>query len=143
MANNLHISYDLKEPGKNYDRVIQAVKNMGSWAKVHYSFWYVKSDFTAAEARDTAFTLWMQLTITPLGTIFRQARQSLFASAGRPELQPDNDGRRQTPPIILCAQQVGLMSAANPEGTVTVHLRYGDSALSSEKAAAKSRGTEQ
>ena len=52
MANNLHISYDLKEPGKNYDRVIEAVKNLGSWAKVHYSFWYVKSDLTAAQARD-------------------------------------------------------------------------------------------
>jgi hypothetical protein len=52
MANNLHISYDLKEPGKNYDRVIQAVKTLGSWAKIHYSFWYVKSDLTAAEARD-------------------------------------------------------------------------------------------
>jgi hypothetical protein len=52
MANNLHISYDLKEPGKNYNRVIEAVKNLGAWAKVHYSFWYVKSDYTAAQARD-------------------------------------------------------------------------------------------
>jgi hypothetical protein len=52
MANNLHISYDLKEPGKNYDRVIETVKQLGSWAKVHYSFWYVKSDYTAAQARD-------------------------------------------------------------------------------------------
>jgi hypothetical protein len=52
MANNLHISYDLKEPGKNYDRVIKAIKELGSWAKVHYSFWYVKSDYTAAQVRD-------------------------------------------------------------------------------------------
>jgi len=52
MANNLHVSYDLKEPGKNYDRVIAAAKQLGSWAKVHYSFWYVKSDLTAAQARD-------------------------------------------------------------------------------------------
>jgi hypothetical protein len=52
MANNLHISYDLHEPGKNYERVIAAVKSLGSWAKVHYSFWYVKSSFTADQARD-------------------------------------------------------------------------------------------
>jgi hypothetical protein len=52
MANNLHISYDLHEPGKNYDRVIAAVKSLGSWAKIHYSFWYVKSSLTAGEARD-------------------------------------------------------------------------------------------
>jgi hypothetical protein len=52
MANNLHISYDLKEPGKNYDKVIAKVKTLGSWAKVHYSFWYVKSSLTAEQARD-------------------------------------------------------------------------------------------
>jgi hypothetical protein len=52
MANNLHISYDLHEPGKNYDRVIAAVKSLGSWAKIHYSFWYVKSNLSASQARD-------------------------------------------------------------------------------------------
>jgi len=38
MANNLHISYDLHEPGKNYGEVIAAVKRLGAWAKIHYSF---------------------------------------------------------------------------------------------------------
>jgi hypothetical protein len=52
MANNLHISYDLKEPGKNYDRVISAIKSLGSWAKIHYSFWYVQCDLSAAQVRD-------------------------------------------------------------------------------------------
>jgi hypothetical protein len=52
MANNLHISYDLHEPGKNYDKVIAAVKSLGSWAKIHYSFWYVKTSLTADQARD-------------------------------------------------------------------------------------------
>ena len=50
--NNLHISYDLKEPGKNYAAVIEAIKALGSWAKVHKSFWYVKSSLTAEQARD-------------------------------------------------------------------------------------------
>lgn len=52
MANNLTISYDLHEPGKNYDRVIGAIKGLGSWAKIHYSVWYVKSSLTAEQARD-------------------------------------------------------------------------------------------
>jgi hypothetical protein len=52
MANNLHISYDLHEPGKNYGEVIAAVKRLGAWAKIHYSFWYVRSNLTAEQARD-------------------------------------------------------------------------------------------
>jgi hypothetical protein len=52
MANNLHISYDLHEPGKNYNEVIAAVKGLGAWAKIHYSFWYVRSNLTAEQARD-------------------------------------------------------------------------------------------
>ena len=41
--NNLFISYDLKNPGQNYDRVITAIKGLGSWAKVQYSLWFVSS----------------------------------------------------------------------------------------------------
>ena len=52
MSNNLHISYDLHEPGKNYDRVIAVVKSLGKWAKIHYSFWYVKTSLNADQARD-------------------------------------------------------------------------------------------
>ncbi|MCW2370327.1 hypothetical protein [Sphingobium sp. B11D3D] len=52
MANNLHISYDLMKPGQNYDAVIERVKELGNWAKIGYSFWYVRSDYTAAQARD-------------------------------------------------------------------------------------------
>lgn len=52
MSNNLHISYDLKSPGQNYDKVIEKIKSLGDWAKVHYSFWYVNSSYSATEARD-------------------------------------------------------------------------------------------
>ena len=52
MANNLHISYDLMAPGQNYDAVIEKIKELGNWAKVEYSFWYVNSGFTASQARD-------------------------------------------------------------------------------------------
>lgn len=53
MANNLHISYDLHKPEKNYETVIAKIKTLGDWAKIHYSYWYVKSSFTATQARDT------------------------------------------------------------------------------------------
>ena len=52
MANNLHISYDLITPGQNYQSVIAKIKELGNWAKIGYSFWYVNSTYTASEARD-------------------------------------------------------------------------------------------
>jgi len=50
MANNLFISYDLIKPDKNYEQVIGAIKTLGSWAKIHYSLWYVKSTLSASDA---------------------------------------------------------------------------------------------
>lgn len=47
---NLHISYDLKQPGRDYDKVSKCIKSLGSWAKIHESFWYVKSTLTAQQA---------------------------------------------------------------------------------------------
>ena len=52
MANNLHISYDLSTPGQNYDAVIAKIKELGNWAKVNYSVWYVNSTYSASQARD-------------------------------------------------------------------------------------------
>ena len=49
-GHNLFVSYDLHAPDKNYEKVIEAVKTLGDWAKVHYSLFYVDSYFTAAEA---------------------------------------------------------------------------------------------
>lgn len=43
MANNLFISYDLYAPGQKYDAVIEEIKSLGAWAKVHKSLWYVNS----------------------------------------------------------------------------------------------------
>lgn len=52
MANNLHVSYDLINPGQNYEKVIERVKQLGTWAKVHQSYWYVNSSRTASQAVD-------------------------------------------------------------------------------------------
>ncbi len=50
MANNLHISYDLINPGQNYQTLISKIKELGSWAKITESFWYVDSNYSAEEA---------------------------------------------------------------------------------------------
>jgi len=52
MANNLLVSYDLHAPTKNYEAVGNAIKDLGDWAKVHYSLYYVKSNKDAAAACD-------------------------------------------------------------------------------------------
>lgn len=57
MANNLHISYDLHQPGQSYDKVIEKIKTLGSWAKIHQSFWYVDSTLTAAEAANAVWSV--------------------------------------------------------------------------------------
>jgi hypothetical protein len=41
MAYNLFVSYDLMAPNKNYEAVIKAIKELGAWAHVHKSLWYV------------------------------------------------------------------------------------------------------
>ena len=50
MANNLFISYDLNSPGQDYSAIITEIKSLGSWTKVHKSFWYVNSNLSAEEA---------------------------------------------------------------------------------------------
>ncbi len=58
MANNLFISYDLYSPGQDYSSVIEEIKNLGSWAKIHKSYWYVNSRLTAEQA---AKRVWAQM----------------------------------------------------------------------------------
>lgn len=50
MAHNLFISYDLYMPGQGYDRIIDLIKQLGPWAKVQKSLWYVSSNRSAEEA---------------------------------------------------------------------------------------------
>ena len=48
--NNLFISYDLNSPNQNYDAIIESIKELGNWAYVNKSTWYVNSSFGAEEA---------------------------------------------------------------------------------------------
>lgn len=47
--NNLFVSYDLHTPGQGYEAVIGEIKKHGSWAKIHYSLFYLKSNETAEQ----------------------------------------------------------------------------------------------
>ena len=57
MANNLIVSYDLYNPGQDYSKVIEAIQNLGSWAKIHKSVWYVNSSYTASQAADKVWAV--------------------------------------------------------------------------------------
>lgn len=57
MPRNLHISYDLNNPGQNYEAVITKIKALGDWAKIHKSYWYVKSTYTASQACDAIWAV--------------------------------------------------------------------------------------
>lgn len=57
MGINLHISYDLNVPGQNYEAVISKIKTLGNWAKIHKSYWYVNSNFTARQACDAVWSV--------------------------------------------------------------------------------------
>ena len=49
MANNLFVTYDLIKT-KDYPAVHEAIKALGSWAKVTESNWYVNSIYSAQDA---------------------------------------------------------------------------------------------
>lgn len=54
MENNLFVSYDLMAPGQHSSQVEAAIKQLGDWAKVHYSahysLYYVNSPYTSEQA---------------------------------------------------------------------------------------------
>jgi len=47
------INYDLKAPGRNYQALYNAIKNVsGYWAHASESFWLVKTSKTSTQVRD-------------------------------------------------------------------------------------------
>ena len=46
---NLFISYDLMNPGQNYEAVQEAIKSLGRWYKFQYSLYYINTSHTAQE----------------------------------------------------------------------------------------------
>lgn len=49
MANNFFVSYDLMAPGQHYPRVQKAIEATGDWARIEFSFYYVKSSMSLAD----------------------------------------------------------------------------------------------
>lgn len=49
----LLITYDLHNPGQDYDNVIEVIKTAASWAHPQGSVWLVDTTRTPAEWRDT------------------------------------------------------------------------------------------
>lgn len=48
-----HISYDLKNPGRNYSSLYEEIKKLGSsWCHVVDSTWYVDTRLNSIEIRD-------------------------------------------------------------------------------------------
>lgn len=47
-----HISYDLNRPGKDYTKLHEGIKKLGSWCHPVDSTWYVESSNSASQIRD-------------------------------------------------------------------------------------------
>ena len=46
------ISYDLCQPGRNYENLYEALRRFSKWARLTESFWAVVSTATSTEIRD-------------------------------------------------------------------------------------------
>ncbi|WP_146176137.1 SinR family protein [Chromobacterium haemolyticum] len=51
--NKLFIAYDLIAPESNNEEVIYVIKNLGTWAHIQESVWFVSSELNYIEARDS------------------------------------------------------------------------------------------
>jgi hypothetical protein len=47
---NLFVAYDLIPPGQHYDKVQQAIMELGQWHKFQYSLFYVNTPLSPQEA---------------------------------------------------------------------------------------------
>jgi hypothetical protein len=52
MKSVLIISYDLTEPGKNYEPLLQRIKKLGGWARLGGSAYLVATSHTPVQVRD-------------------------------------------------------------------------------------------
>ncbi len=46
------IEYDLRQPGRDYDALYEAIKSYGTWARITESTWFIKTDATCVQVRD-------------------------------------------------------------------------------------------
>lgn len=46
------IEYDLRQPGRDYNVLYEAIKSYGKWARITESTWFIKTDDTCVQVRD-------------------------------------------------------------------------------------------
>lgn len=46
------IEYDLRAPGRNYDKLYEAIKSFSEWAHITESTWFIKSTDSCEQVRD-------------------------------------------------------------------------------------------
>lgn len=51
------VEYDLRQPGRDYDALYNAIKGYGTWAHVTESTWFIKTDETCVQVRDNLMEL--------------------------------------------------------------------------------------
>jgi hypothetical protein len=57
MAHNLIVAYELRQPATHDASVQQAIKSLGSWAYFETWVFYLRSEYSAAEARNQIWTV--------------------------------------------------------------------------------------
>lgn len=57
MSQVLIVSYDLSNPGQNYERLIKLIKSYPSWARLGGSAYLIYTDVTPVEVRDHLVTV--------------------------------------------------------------------------------------
>ena len=51
------IEYDLRQPGRDYDALYEAIKSYGKWAHITESTWFIKTDATCVQIRDKLLSI--------------------------------------------------------------------------------------
>ena len=49
---NYFVAYDLNAPGQSYQRVIEAIEQLGQTVKIQFSLFYLKTDLTEKEVAE-------------------------------------------------------------------------------------------
>lgn len=52
MKNHILVTYDLNKAGQNYEALIEEIKQLGTWAKVQQSVWYLYTSYSDDEVLD-------------------------------------------------------------------------------------------
>lgn len=52
MANSKIITYDLCNPGQNYDKLYEKIKSYGVWAHICESTWFISTSDSCVTVRD-------------------------------------------------------------------------------------------